>query len=96
MRIYHASYRDPRAAPGRHRQNFDKIAASTGILLPVLHIGLGAVAAGGGFGVPFAVCGLVFDRLGASGHPLFGGGAAGGGRAAAWFGNGSENTPSTV
>src|ERR1700726_589771 len=43
----------------------------------ILDVGLGTVAAGGGFGVPFAVRGLVFDRLGAAGHALLGGGALG-------------------
>src|SRR6202043_2308262 len=49
-----------------------------GILLAVLDIGLGAVAAGGGLDVPFAVGGLVFDRLGPPRHALLGGGALGG------------------
>src|ERR1700709_1964102 len=49
------------------------------ISLAVHHIGLGAVAAGGGFGVPFAVGGLVLDRCGAPGPALFGGDAPGGG-----------------
>src|SRR6266404_1705203 len=46
----------------------------------VLDVGLGAVAAGGGFAVPFAVRRLVFDRLGAAGNALLGGGALGGGK----------------
>ena len=37
----------------------------------------GTVDAGGGLGVPFAVGGLVFDRLGAPRHALLGGGAPG-------------------
>src|SRR5712671_1857606 len=48
-----------------------------GILRLVLDIGLGPVAASGRFGVPFAVGGLIFDRLGTAGHALFGGGALG-------------------
>ena len=62
----------------------------------VLDIGLGTVAAGGGLGVPFAVGGLVFDRLGAAGHALLGGGALGGGEGRGMGRKGSENTPSTV
>src|SRR5437016_13563628 len=46
----------------------------------VLAVGLGAVAAGGGFAVPFAVRRLVFDRLGTAGDALLGGGALGGGK----------------
>src|ERR1700679_2960019 len=46
----------------------------------VLDIGLGTVAAGGGLGMPLAVGGLVFDRLGAARHPLLSGGAFGGGK----------------
>src|SRR5229473_4718323 len=46
----------------------------------VLDIGLRTVAAGGGFGVPLAVGGFVFDRLGSAGHALLGGGAPGGGK----------------
>src|SRR6202022_3547352 len=42
-------------------------------------IGLGTVAAGGGLGMPLAVGGLIFDRLGTAGHALLGGGALGGG-----------------
>src|SRR6516225_9970256 len=44
----------------------------------VLDIRLRAVHAGGGFGAPFAVRGLVFDHLGASRCALFPGGAPGG------------------
>src|SRR5258708_28818914 len=46
----------------------------------VLDVGLGTVAAGGGLGVPLAVGRFIFDRLGAAGHPLFSGGALGGGK----------------
>src|SRR5580693_1505157 len=46
----------------------------------VLDIGIGTVAAGGGLGVPFAVGGLVFDRLGAARHALLGGNPLGGGK----------------
>src|SRR3954453_19689366 len=48
--------------------------------LCILDVSIGTVAAGGGLGVPFAVGRLIFDRLGASGHALFGGGAPGGGK----------------
>src|SRR5271167_4426742 len=46
----------------------------------VLDIGFRTVAAGGGLGVPFAVGGLVFDRLGAARHALLGGNPLGGGK----------------
>src|ERR1700733_8617550 len=46
----------------------------------VLDIGLRTGRAGGGFGMPLAVGGLVFDRLGAARHALLGGGAFGGGK----------------
>src|SRR6187455_1555117 len=46
----------------------------------VLDVSVGTVAALGGFGVPLAVGGLVFDRLGTSRHALFGGGPLGGGQ----------------
>jgi len=46
--------------------------------------------------MPFAVRGLVFDGLGASGHALFGGRAAGGGKRAVVCWEASENVPSTV
>ena len=77
-------------------ENFWKSATASGILRLVLDIGLGTVAAGGGLGVPFAVGGLVFDRLGAAGHALLGGGALGGGKRRGMGRKGSENTPSTV
>src|SRR3954470_21609923 len=48
-----------------------------GILRRVLDIGLRAVAAGGGLGVPLAVGGFVFDGFGAPGHALLGRGALG-------------------
>src|SRR2546423_14539646 len=58
--------------------------------LCILDIGLGTVAAGGGLGVPFAVGRLIFDRLGSSGHALFGGGSPGSGKryfvSCKWFG----------
>src|SRR5258708_2849922 len=38
----------------------------------VLDIGFRPVVAGGGFGLPLAVRGLVFDHLGAARHPLLG------------------------
>ena len=59
---------------------FGKSGPPRGILRRVLDVGFGAVAAGRGLGVPFAVGGLVFDRLGTAGHALLGGGAPGGGQ----------------
>src|SRR4030088_1831481 len=47
------------------------------VLGRVLDVGLGAVAAGGGLGVPFAIGRFIFDGLGTAGHALFGGGAFG-------------------
>src|SRR4051794_13080555 len=48
-----------------------------GILRRVLDIGLRAVAAGGGLGVPLAVGRLVFDGFSTPGHALLGRGALG-------------------
>src|ERR1700730_11597899 len=69
------------AASPRSEKNSVQLARDQGNNLGlVLDIGLGAVAAGGGFGVPLAVGGFVFDRLGSAGHALLGGGAPGGGK----------------
>src|SRR5271168_2329998 len=79
-RTYHAVPADPRRGCRGGRQNFSaKTDATRGILRLVLDVGLGTVVAGGGFDVPLAVGGLVFDRLGSAGYPLFGGDALGGG-----------------
>src|ERR1700731_4065537 len=69
------------AASPRSEKNSVQLARGLGNNLGlVLDIGLGTVAAGGGFGVPSAVGGFVFDRLGSAGHALLGGGAPGGGQ----------------
>src|SRR5260370_30974226 len=69
------------AASPRSEKNSEQLARDQGNNLGlVLDIGLRTVAAGGGFGVPLAVGGFVFDRLGAAGHALLGGGAPGGGK----------------
>ena len=67
------------------------------ILRLILDVGFGTVVAGGGLDVPLAVGGLVFDRLGATRHPLLGGGALGR-RQRRRVGRERfpENTPSTV
>jgi hypothetical protein len=44
----------------------------------VLDVGIGTVAASGGFSMPLAIGGLVFDRFGPPRHALFRGGAPGG------------------
>src|SRR4051794_21699986 len=75
---YHAGRRDPRGPHGDCPQNFSGVRMlAGGILRGVLDIGLRAVAAGGGLGVPLAVGGFVFDGFGAPGHPLLGGRALG-------------------
>src|SRR4051794_24131400 len=45
-------------------------AASTCALRAVLHIGVGTITAGGGLGVPLALCVLVLDLLAIAGHTL--------------------------
>src|SRR5258708_39923335 len=76
---YHVGKREPRA---KHAWTcckfFGKVHSERGILRSVLDIGLRPVIAGGGLGVPLAVRRLIFDRLGAAGHALLGGGASGG------------------
>src|ERR1700721_3139613 len=67
--------RSERLASGTRGQ----FSGKTPALPLVLDVGVGTVAAGGGFGVPLAVGGLVLDRLGTAGHALLGGGALGGG-----------------
>src|SRR5712691_4887062 len=75
---YHAGGHAPSRCVAAIRKNFRKIGAvREKYLRHVLDIGLGTVAASGRFGVPFAVGGLIFDRLGTAGHALFGGGALG-------------------
>src|SRR5580704_1861598 len=65
---------------GRANSNFrqSSIFGKAHRLRLVLDIGVGTVAAGRGLGMPLAVGSLVFDRLGAAGHALFGRGAPGG------------------
>src|SRR5260370_35483401 len=58
------------------RKIFGKAQPERGILRLVLDVGLRAVVAGGGLGVPFAVRGLVLDRLGSRVHALLGGHAS--------------------
>src|SRR5690242_11246029 len=51
--------------------NFRRLYSSRSALAAVLYIRLGPVAAGGGFGAPFAVLVLVFDDVGLAGRALF-------------------------
>src|SRR5258708_2353505 len=73
-----AAIRD--GAVASSRKNFSRMRPASGILRGVLDVGLRAIAAGGGLGMPLAVRCLIFDRLGTSGHALLGGGAPGGGK----------------
>ena len=70
-KIYHVAQGDP---TWLHRGDpwnfFEEVDSATGILRLVLDFGLGTVAAGGGFGVPFAISGFVLDRFGPPRHPL--------------------------
>src|SRR5215813_5005037 len=58
--------REPSELPGTGNAQED-FSYAGGISGTVLDVGLGAIAAFGGFGSPFAVRGLIFDHLGASG-----------------------------
>src|ERR1700722_12117722 len=79
-RAYHAIRTDPRLSCRDGPENISAMTAATGgILRLFLDVVLGTVVAGGGLHVPLAIGGLVFDRLGSAGYPLFGGDALGGG-----------------